>query len=297
MTSESSEMVVASVTWTRRIRMIAFYAVVGVLTFGLVVVEWWELTLPVLVWLPDSFINDFLAEWVDQASMHRIHLMAKGLAHVLVATSLVVQFRRPAAREAPMWQVSAFFVMAIAVNLIAGNTTEAVPLMIWIIFGLGVLVGILHPSSPILKMPRPVDARLLALTGAMAVPFAVYATRQVGLQISGVAADPHWTAVHYIFSAEIGFQLMLVGFISCTGLTGRRITAWMTGLAAVLMGLASAVYADQTSTLGVGWGTALAVWGISFIVLSESGRRRNQDSSADRQSRNITKRGRAVSHA
>lgn len=257
--------------------MIAFYAVVGVMTFGLVFVEWWELTLPVLVWLPDSFINDFLAEWVDQASIHRIHLMAKGLAHVLVATGLAVQFRRPAAREAPMWQVSAFFVMAIVVNLIAGNTTEEVPLMIWIIFGLGVLAGILHPSSPILKLPRTVDARLLALTAVMAVPFAIYATRQMGLQISGVAADPHWTAVHYIFSAEIGFLLILVGFISCTGLTGRRITAWMTGLAAALMGLASAVYADQTSTLGVGWGTALVVWGIAFVVVSESGRRADQD--------------------
>jgi hypothetical protein len=276
MTSGSSEMTVKSVTPMWRMRMIAFYAVVAVLTFGLVFVEWWELILPALVWLPDSFINEFLAERVDQASIHRIHLMAKGLAHVLVAISLLVQLRRPAAREAPMWQVSAFFVMAIAVNLIAGNTTEAVPLMIWVIFGLGVLAGVLHPSSPMLKLPVPVDARLLALTGVMAVPFAIYATREVGLQISGTAADPHWTAVHYIFSAEIGFLLILTGFISSTEFTGRRLTAWMTGLAAVLMGLASVVYSDQASTLGIGWGSALIVWGIAFVVVSEWRQRPNQ---------------------
>ena len=272
----SREAVVEPVAGTGRTRMIAFYAVLGVLTFGLVFVEWWELTLPVLVWLPDTFINDFLAARVDHASVHRIHLMAKGLSHVLVTGSLLLQFRRPAGQEAPMWQVSAFFVMAIVVNLVAGNTTGEVPLMIWIIFGLGVLAGVLHPTSPMLRLPRPVDGRLLALTAVLAVPATIYAIRQVGLQLNGVAADPHWTEVHYIFSAEIGFHLILVGFISSTTFTGRRITAWMAGVAAGLMGLASVVY-DQTSTLGGGWGTALVAWGIAFVIVSEAGQKRIED--------------------
>ena len=271
MRTEATEMSPELVNRTGPARAVAFYAAIGLLTFGLVFVEWWPLTLPVVVWLPDTVVNDFLADWVDQASIHRIHLMAKGLAHVLIASSLVVQFRRPVASEAPMWQVSAFFAMAISVNLLAGNTTEQVPLFIFVIFGLGILAGFLHPSSPLLKFPRPVDRRLLALTAVMAVPFGAYAIGQLGMQVDGVPADPHWAAVHYIFAAEIGFLLILLGFISSSGLTGRRTTIWMTGLAAVLMGLASVVYADQSSTLGVGWGASLVVWGFSFIGVGESG--------------------------
>jgi hypothetical protein len=52
--------------------------------------------------------------------------------------------------------------------------------------------------------------------------------------------------------------------------TGRRLTTWMAGLAAVVMGSASVVFSEQTSSLGIGWGLALAVWGLAFIVVGRS---------------------------
>ncbi len=169
-----------------------------------------------------------------------------------------------------MWQVSAFFVMAIVLNLIIGPTSEQLPPPIWIIIGLGVLAGVLHPTSPILRLPKVASTRLLALTVALAVPMLFYVFDHVGLQLNGVATDPHWEGSHYQFVAEFGLQLILLGIVTSSAFTGRRITAWLTGLAAIVMGLASVVFPDQTSSLGIGWGLALVVWGLVFIVAGES---------------------------
>ncbi|HEX6222645.1 MAG TPA: hypothetical protein VF115_16265 [Acidimicrobiia bacterium] len=160
--------------------------------------------------------------------------------------------------------------MAIVLNLIIGPTSEQVPPPVWIIFGLGALAGVLHPTSPILRLPKVASTRLLVLTVALAVPVMFYVFDHVGLQASGVATDPHWEGSHYQFVAELGLHLILLGIVTSSVFTGRRITAWMTGLAAAVMGSASVVFPDQTSSLGIGWGLALAVWGLVFIAISES---------------------------
>lgn len=252
----------------RRARGLAFYLVVGLLVLGLAV-QWWVVVTPLLVWFPDVFVNDFFASRVDDFAIHRIHRLALALSHVIVLAGLAVQFRRPQAKEAAMWQVSAFFVMAIVLNLIIGPTSEQVPPPVWIIFGLGLLGGVLHPTSPILRLPKVASTRLLLLTVALAIPVMFYVFDQVGLQANGVAADPHWEDSHYQFVAELGLHLILLGIVTSSVFTGRRITVWMTGLAAAVMGAASFVFPDQTSSLGVGWGLVLAVWGLAFIAIGE----------------------------
>ena len=168
-----------------------------------------------------------------------------------------------------MWQVSGFFGAAIVLNLVIGPTSEQVPPQLWIIFGLGVLAGVLHPTSPLLRVPKPADRGLLVLTAVVAVPVVFYVLDQVGLQISGVEADPHWAGSHYQFVGEFGIHLIFLGLVSSTAFTGRRVTAWMAGISALLMGTASIVYPDQTSSLGIVWGAALAVWGLAFIITWE----------------------------
>lgn len=257
------------VSGVNRVRKVAFYVVVGLLVLG-IAIQWWVIATPALVWFPDGLVNDFFASRVDDFAIHRIHRLATGLTHVILLVGLAVQFRRPRAAEAAMWQVSAFFVMAIVLNLIIGPTSEQLPPPIWIIMGLGVLAGLLHPTSPISKIPRVTSARLLVLTVTMAIPMMFRVFDHVGLQIDGVASDPHWEGSHYQFVAEFGLYLILQGIATSSAFTGRRITAWMTGLAAAVMGSASVVFPDQTSSLGIGWGLALAIWGLVFIVVSES---------------------------
>ncbi len=252
-----------------RVRKVAFYAVVGLLVLA-IAIQWWVIATPLLVWFPDDFVNHFFASRVNDFAIHRIHRLATALTHVIVLVGLVVQFRRPRAKEAAMWQVSAFFVMAIVLNLIIGPTLEQVPPPIWIIIGLGVVAGVLHPTSPILRLPKVISTRLLVLTVVLAAPLMFYVLDQVGLQANGVAADPHWEGSHYQFAAELGLHLILLAIVASSVFNGRRITAWMAGLAAAVMGTASVMFPDQTSSLGIGWGLALVLWGIAFIVTSES---------------------------
>jgi hypothetical protein len=250
------------------VRRLAFYGLAGLLVLALAI-QWWVVLTPAMVWLPDGFVNDFFSSRVDDFAIHRIHRLALALSHVVVLIGLGLQFRRPETREAPIWQASGFFGAAIIFNLIIGPTSEQVPPPLWIIFGLGVLVGVLHPTSPLLRVPKPTDRRLLALTAVVAVPLVFYVLDQVGLQNSGVDADPHWAGSHYQFAGEFGVHLILLGLVSSTAFTGRRITAWMAGLSALLMGGASVVFPAQTSSLGIVWGAALAAWGLLFITTSE----------------------------
>ncbi len=263
---------VDSVKPVARIRRIAFYAVVGLLALALLA-QWWVVTTPALVWFPDGFVNPFFASRVDTFAIHRIHRLASGLTTDLVLVGLLVQFLRPSTKEAPMWQVSAFFVMAVVLNLIIRPTSEQLPPFLWIIFALGILAGLLHPSSPLRRIPKLADWRLLVLTAAMAIPYAFYAVQNVGLQMSGVPSDPHWAGSHYQFVAEFPFHLILLGLVSSTTLTGRGITIWMAGVSAVLMGLASAVFSGQTSSLGVAWGLAFVAWGAAFIAVGRTSAR------------------------
>ena len=251
-------------TPTKRARSISFYAVVGLLCLGLAI-QWWVVMTPVLVWFPDDFVNEFFASRVDEFAAHRIHRLALALSHVIVLIGLAVQLRQSRSNEGAMWQVSAFFAMAIALNLIIGPTSDQVPTPLWIIFGLGVLAGVLHPTSPILRLPKVASPRLLLMTVVLAVPVLLYVLDHIGLQLDGVATDPHWESSHYQFIAEFGLHLILLGFVSSTVFTGRRLTTWMAGLSAVVMGSASVVFSDQTSSLGVGWGVALLIWGLAFI--------------------------------
>jgi hypothetical protein len=249
-------------------RRIAFYGLAGLLVVALAI-QWWVVVTPALVWFPDGFVNDFFSSRVDDFAIHRIHRLALALSHVVVLVGLVLQFRRPETQEAPMWQASGFFGAAIVVNLIVAPTSEQVPPPLWIIFGLGVLIGVLHPTSPLLGVPKPTDRRLLALTAVVAVPLVFYVLDQIGLQKSGIEADPHWAGSHYQFAGEFGVHLILLGVVGSTAFTGRRVTAWMAGVSALFMGAASAVFPDQTSSLGIVWGLALATWGLLFILTSE----------------------------
>lgn len=258
-----------NMTGVRTVRRSAFYIVLGLLVLALAI-QWWVVLTPALVWFPDGFVNDFFSSRVDDFAIHRIHRLALALSHVLVLIGLALQFRRPETKEAPMWQASGFFGAAIVLNLVIGPASEQVPPPLWIIFGLGVLAGVLHPTSPLLRVPKPpTDPRLLALTAVVAVPMVFYVFDQVGLQISGMEADPHWAGSHYQFAGEFGIHLILLSLVSSTAFTGTRVTAWMAGLSALLMGIASAVFSDQASSLGLVWGAALAAWGLAFIITSE----------------------------
>ncbi|MBI2648212.1 MAG: hypothetical protein HYW93_00960 [Thaumarchaeota archaeon] len=59
---------------------------------------------------------------------------------------------------------------------------------------------------------------------------------------------------------------------------GWRLTAWVAGLLPALLGLASVVFPDLSSSLGLVWGVAAIAWGVGFVAAAELTRKHGEDS-------------------
>ena len=84
----------------------------------------------------------------------------------------------------------------------------------------------------------------------------------------------HIAAGHYRDMAAFSLVVVLVGLLASLRPGGWRFAAWVAGLLAVLLGVASMVLPGAESSLGVGWGFTSAVWGIVFIAVGEFVRRK-----------------------
>ena len=96
----------------------------------------------------------------------------------------------------------------------------------------------------------------------------------IGLQRADIPSDPHAEFAHWSAMAVFATLVVLWGLIGATELTGRRITAWLTGVSAVTFGVASLVFPNLPSAAGVGWAVAAVAWGAGYLVLTEREARR-----------------------
>jgi len=79
----------------------------------------------------------------------------------------------------------------------------------------------------------------------------------------------HSNAGHYRNMTVYSFIVILVGLLASLRPSGWRIAAWIAGFLPVVLGLASVVLPGAESSLGLGWGLAATVWGITFISAAE----------------------------
>ncbi|MGH9857438.1 MAG: hypothetical protein ACRD4B_06295, partial [Acidobacteriota bacterium] len=79
----------------------------------------------------------------------------------------------------------------------------------------------------------------------------------------------HATAGHYRNMAALSLIVILTGLLASFRLPGWRFAAWIAGLLAVFLGLASVVLPEAESSLGVTWGLVVIAWGILFIAVAE----------------------------
>jgi len=115
---------------------------------------------------------------------------------------------------------------------------------------------------------------MLALVIIAAMPLLAFASTNIGLQ--GTLTDDHAAQRHYGFMAAFGFTVIGVGLLASLRLTGWRLTAWVAGLLPVLVGLASIVYPDVSSSFSLVWALAAIGWGVAFVAAAEiTGRRRH----------------------
>ena len=206
--------------------------------------------------------------------IHRLHNIGFGsITGIVVTTAFFVQLRNPERRIAPLQQV---FAVAAAVVVASALAQDFVELSLAAILAVaGGVVTALHPARVrFLRVSRGVSPVLGVLTVAAAVPLVGYALGQASLQRNGVAGDPDVDMHHYTGMAVMAVALVLCGAVASLRTGGYRVAAWTTGLAAIVFGIASAVYRHAASSPARRWGAAAVIGGIVFILAAEWDRRR-----------------------
>lgn len=206
-------------------------------------------------------------------AIHRTHDLTFGFIFVPAVVGMLAQLRRPSKNVAGQLMAlipSVGLVLTLVLTFVLTNNTTVLQPP-WVTVGLAALIAnVLHPtwrdffrSFSVARINRV----MLALVIIAAVPLLVFASTNIGLQ--GTVPDDHARTGHYGFMAAFGFTVIGVGLLASLRPDGWRLTAWVAGLLPALLGLASVVYPDATSSLGLVWALAAIAWGVGFVAAAE----------------------------
>jgi hypothetical protein len=251
--------------------------------------------------LPFAVLGWFIEE--EGIQSHRVHEICFGTAFVLSLAALVMLLRRPDRKLAQMYQVAITLWLLAAAYIVVDRAIDPIVLIFVVLPAL--LIG-LHPGRPLLIHP-PVDLNraLAALAVVGAIPFLVFAIRELstGLEASRVAPEAlesvpddatqeefdqalreatgsreeFEVARHYgHWSAMGGFALAIAALagVAAFGIPGWGLPAWSSGLAAIVYGIVSLVFPEDASAALAVWALLSIAWGVVFIVIGEVERRR-----------------------
>jgi hypothetical protein len=200
---------------------------------------------------------------------HRVHDLTFGFIFLPAVVGILAQFRRPSKNVANQVMALIPSVGLLLTLVLANNTRVLQPP--WVIVGAAALIAMsLHPAGRgffrSFSFSR-VNWVMLALVIIAAFPLLVSASTNIGLQAT--ITDDHAAAGHYGFMAAFGFSVIGIGLLASLRPDGWRLTAWVGGLLAALLGLTSLVYPDITSSLPTMWAIAALAWGVGFITAAE----------------------------
>lgn len=205
--------------------------------------------------------------------IHRTHDLTFGFLFVPAVVGMLVQLGRPAQNIAGQLMALIPWVALVLTLALTSLLTNDPRLLQppWVnVAALGVIAALLHPTGRSFfrsfRVSR-VDRVMLALLAVAAVPLVVFASTNIRLQ--GTVVDEHAFLGHYGFMAGLSFTIIGVGLLASLRPDGWRVTAWVTGLLPALLGLASVIYPDSSSSLGPVWALAAIAWGAVFVAAAE----------------------------
>jgi hypothetical protein len=204
---------------------------------------------------------------------HRTHDLTFGYLFIPAILGILAQFRRPSRNVAGMLMAlipsGGLLVTLLLTLFLYGNARVLQPPWLMVMAG-ALLAMVLHPagraffgSFSVARLNR----LMVALVIVAAVPLMVFASTNIALQ--GTVPDNHAAAGHYGFMAAFGFTVIGVGLLASLRPDGWRLTAWVTGLLAALLGVTSVIYPDAASSLSLPWALAAIAWGASFVAAAE----------------------------
>jgi hypothetical protein len=236
-------------------RRLAFFiwAAVLSLAFG---VGFFGLTVLVIGWFETPFgVSTPVSE-----------LSHGALAGIIITVGLLAQLRSPARRIAGVQQ-AVLGLLAFLITALIGGRQEPLQASLFFLAAVAILV-VLHPARG--EFFKPGDgpiASLAAVAIVGAVPAVAYTVNML-VQARQFVGPPH----HADRFAEMGaaaIAIVLVGLLASLKTKGWRISAWSAAAAAIVVGLASIVFADAPGAVGRVWGSMAVVAGVLFLVLAE----------------------------
>lgn len=238
-----------------RARRIAFVACVGVVTTTLGI-GLFGLTTLVLGWF----------EGDNGPAIPVTDLGYGALVGILITAGLLVQLRAPERKIAGVQQATLGVLALLITAPLAADDQNVVPGLIFLA-AVGIVVA-LHPARrEFLRPGRGFSPALAGVAGLGAIPLIGYAL-SMAAQARELAGPPHHVQ-RLTTMASMAIAVVLTGLLSAFQTRGWKITAWCTGAAAVVFGLASVVFPNYRGSEGRGWGALAIGGGLLFIVLAE----------------------------
>jgi hypothetical protein len=200
---------------------------------------------------------------------HRIHDLTYGLLFATAVVGLLAQLRRPSKNVAGILMALLPWVGLLLAAVLSTDPGVILSAERMLVAAGTVTATVLHPARRDLfrSFISRVNWVMLALVAIAAVPLLWFAASNVALQRA--VADEHAAMGHYGFMAAFSFTVIGVGLLASLQPIGWRLTAWVVGLLPPLLGFASLVFPDASSSLGLGWALAAIAWGVVFVAAAE----------------------------
>jgi len=204
---------------------------------------------------------------------HRMHDLTFGFLFLPTVAGILAQFRRPSKNVASQLMAlipSAALLLTLLVTFVLTNNTRVLQPPWVTVMAAALIAMVLHPAGRdffrSVRVERT-NRMMLALVIVAAVPLLVFAAANIGFQ--GTVTDAHAGLGHYGFMAAFSFTVIGVGLLASMRPDGWRLTAWVAGLLPAMLGAASIVYPDPSSSLSLVWALAAIAWGVGFVAAAE----------------------------
>jgi uncharacterized cupredoxin-like copper-binding protein len=201
---------------------------------------------------------------------HRTHELTYAFLFGVAVVGMLAQLRRPLKNIAGQLMA---LIPWVGLLLAAVLSTDAVVIRSaerMAVAALTIMTALIHPAGRdffrSFSVSR-VNWMMLALVIIAGVPLLSFASSNLGLQRA--VPDDHAVMGHYGFMAAFGFTIIGVGLLASLRPDGWRLTACVAGLLPALLGLASVMYPDNASSLGLAWALVAMAWGIGFVAAAE----------------------------
>lgn len=259
-----------------RVRIIAFRAIVVLVSAALVIGLFPALKGLVINWLPTPAFLAVRTDLDPDDVVHRLHSTVVAVTFAGMVLGVLVQLYRPRERLAPLLMALAVPPAVAVGEILTGAYTvmgTGVP------FAILLVIGLLHPGARQLVRPRIASRLMAGLVAVAAVPAVLFAIRQVELYRLDPAGDQdigHW-------SIMAGFPVLVAawGLVGATDRAGWRLTAWVTGAAVVAFGLQSLLFPGVLSGVPWYWAAAVLAWGGAYLMGAEARATRSSAPHAD----------------